>query len=29
MGASRYHVRLELRIDGVDVLDEWDFATEP
>jgi hypothetical protein len=26
---ARYRVRLELRIAGVDSVDEWEFLTEP
>jgi hypothetical protein len=26
---TRYRVRLELRVAGADVIEEWQFATEP
>jgi hypothetical protein len=26
---ARYRVKLELRVGGADVIDEWEFATEP
>jgi hypothetical protein len=27
--AARYHVRLDLTVAGADIVDEWEFDTEP